>query len=107
MSKKKELPTGIVNPFSEKFLDTWDLWKQYKYEEFKFKYKGCLSEQATLMKLNDISEGDEEIAIKIIRQSIENSWKGLFELPKVINNAATNNERRKDVSNALGGRSYQ
>ncbi len=77
---KKELPTGIINPFSDVFLETWDFWKRYKMEEFKFKYKGCLSEQAALMQLSELSGSDEITAVAIIKQSMSNGWKGLFEL---------------------------
>lgn len=76
----KSLPTNIINPFSESFLDTWDLWKKYKKEQFKFTYKGCISEQAALMQLVTLSEGKENIAIQVINQSIANGWRGLFML---------------------------
>ena len=54
-------------------------WKQYKKEQFNFKYKSSISEQAALMKLSKISNTDAQ-AIAIIMQSIENGWKGLFEI---------------------------
>ena len=72
--------TGIVNPFSEKFLENWELWKAYKEESHNFKYKGVISEQMALKQLVDLSGGDEEKAIKIINQSIRREWQGLFPL---------------------------
>jgi len=82
--KKKDSPPTIKKiqyPFeSEKFLNAWDGWKTYRKKEHGFKYKSEESEQAALMKLNRLSEHNEETAIKIIIQSIENGWKGHFEL---------------------------
>lgn len=75
-----EIPKGVINPFSDAFLPTWELWKLYKKESFNFKYKGVISEQMALKQLVDLSEGDEEKAIKIIEQSIRRQWQGLFPL---------------------------
>lgn len=79
---KKELPKAIVNPFSDQFMTTWDTWKAYKEEQFKFKYKGVYSEQAGLMELVNLSGGEEEVAIKIILQSMANGWQGLWPIKK-------------------------
>lgn len=100
MSKKK-LPQGIINPFSEAFLETWDLWKQYRWEEHKFKYKGVLSEQARLMELCTISGGDEYKAIEIIKQSISNTWKGFFPLKNKSNVQPATTEQRKDFRTSV------
>ncbi len=77
---KNELPAGIVNPFSEEFIFTWNIWKQYKKEQFRFTYKGCISEQAALLQLVTLSGNQEKKAIDIINQSISNGWRGLFML---------------------------
>jgi hypothetical protein len=65
-------------PFGKSFEQAWDGWKQYKRDEHRFSYKSAISEQAALSKIVELSNGNEETAIKIIRQSIENGWKGLF-----------------------------
>lgn len=71
----------IVFPFeSEKFKKFWQIWKDYKKEQHRESYKSPKSEQAALEKLNKISGGSEEIAIEIIKESMSNTWKGLFEL---------------------------
>ena len=82
---KKTLPQGIVNPFSPEFLETWDLWKEYRRQEHGFKYKGLISEQARLMELCTLAGGDEYRAIEIIKQSISNTWKGFFPLKNKVN----------------------
>jgi hypothetical protein len=99
--KRKE--EDMVMPFdSKEFLKTWTLWKSYKYEQFKFSYKGKTSEQAALKNLSELSGGNEVTAIKIIHQSITNSWKGLFELKQNNNEGITKDMRqyladRKDI----------
>lgn len=76
--KKSKIEREFVNPFTDTFLPTWQLWKDYKEAEFKFKYKSVLSEQAAINLLVRLSEGDETMAAAIIRQSMENGWQGLF-----------------------------
>ena len=58
----------------------WDKWKKYKKDEFGFKYKSDVSEQAAKSELLNLSNSYIEIAIKIIDQSIANGWKGFFKL---------------------------
>lgn len=71
----------IVYPFdSENFKKVWNFWKKYKHEEHKFQYKTYLSEQAALKKLGELSGHDEQVAIRIIEQSLANGWQGFFEL---------------------------
>lgn len=70
----------LIVPFSETFLPIWDIWKEYKWASHKFKYKSIFSEQAALEQLVTLSGGDEEKAIKIIKQSMRREWQGLFPL---------------------------
>jgi hypothetical protein len=72
----------LENPFSDKFLENWIIWKNYKKSEFKFLFKSIESEQAAMNALVNKSGGNEDTAIKIIHQSLANGWKGLFELKK-------------------------
>ena len=77
---QNEIPKGVINPFSDKFIGTWDLWKLWRLEFDKFKYKGVISEQMALKHLVELSEGDEEKAIKIVEQSIGREWSGFYPL---------------------------
>lgn len=78
---KGNVSIEIVFPFeSENFKKWWQIWKDYKKDQHKFIYKSPLTEQATLKELGGLAGGNEEIAIKIIEQSISKSWKGLFKL---------------------------
>jgi hypothetical protein len=77
------LPNGVINPFSEKFLEIWQLWKDFRWQEHKFKYKGNISEQMAIVKLNDLCGGDESTAIEMIKQSIANGWMGFYQLKTI------------------------
>ena len=59
-------------------LEAWELWKAFRKEQFRTTYKP-LGESAAISKLLRISNNKENQA-QIIQQSIENGWKGLFEL---------------------------
>lgn len=77
---KKAPPGEVINPFSDNFLVTWQMWKDYKKDTFGFVYKGVYSEQMTLKALCELSGGNEEKAVKIIEQSIMRQWQGIFPL---------------------------
>lgn len=99
--KREDKKGQLVFPFdSENFINQWDIWKDFKNKEFKFKYKSLQSEQAALSQLNNLANGNEETAIKIIHQSLANGYKGLFELKNNNNGRSTNEQiaqRFKDV----------
>lgn len=70
----------IIFPYeTENFKKYWQIYKEYRKKEHGFKYKGITSEQAALKKISEISNSEDE-AVAIIMQTIENGWKGLFEL---------------------------
>jgi hypothetical protein len=83
--KNKEKKEVIFIFDSIEFKKNWLMWKDYKKTDHKFTYKSELSEQAALNKLNTLSGGFEATAIKIIHQSIENGWKGFFQLKNESN----------------------
>lgn len=64
---------------SDEFIKHWDLWLQYR-KESKSSIKGLTSAQGQMNKIAKLSNGSESKAIEVIMQSIENNWKGLFEL---------------------------
>ena len=101
----KKLPDGIVNPFSESFLEIWSIWKQFKMEEFSFQYKGIMSEQMALMNLNTISGMNENVAVWIIKQSMGEGWKGLFPLTDkykaIVNGEQSKNNGQPDLRNSV------
>jgi len=86
--KRKE----ILMPFeSNDFLNMWNLWKQFKKQQFNFTYKSAISEQAALTDLNTKANGQELSAIEIIKQSMAAGYKGLFELKENNNGKAKQN----------------
>jgi hypothetical protein len=87
IEKKKKEKKEVIFPFETKnFKTAWKNWKDYKAAEHNFKYKSEVSEQAALMQLGKLSQQNEQTAIEIIMQSIENGWKGFFELKTHNNN---------------------
>ena len=77
MPKQKEL----VNPFSDKFWETWELYKDYRQETHNFKYMGVIAEQMAIKKVYEVSGGDEERAIRIVEQTISSGkWSGFYPL---------------------------
>jgi predicted transcriptional regulator len=84
--KTKKQAAQVVYPFNEiEFIHTWRVWKQYKKEQHNFKYKGVISEQAALTSLAKYANSNMQTAIKIIQQSIANSWQGFFQLKENVN----------------------
>lgn len=84
-SKSKSKDSGnsetapLVFPWTDEgFLSTWQLWKDYKKEQFKFDYKPR-GEQSALKNLSELAS-DWETAVRIIHRSMGNGWKGLFAL---------------------------
>ena len=94
--KKEKVKIEIVYPWpSEKFINTWESWKDYKSKDHKFKYRSLGSEQASLNELANISKGYEDTAIQIIHQSMAKGWKGLFELKTNENNGNTKTQQTR------------
>jgi hypothetical protein len=99
-NKKVEYPFNSAN-----FIKFWKIWKQYKEDEHKFRYKSSLSEQGALFKLDKLSCHNEGKAIEIINQSISNGWKGFFEIKANGKGAKTNisDSYRQQLLNRLSG----
>lgn len=93
---KKKLPENVINPFSENFLDTWQLWKDFRLGYDKFKYKGVFSEQLALKKLSELSGYDELVAVEIVEQSISRQWTGFYEFKNKKNGQPNSNKERQE-----------
>lgn len=99
--EKSEKPF-VQYPFdSEEFKKQWELWKDFKKKEFKFKYKTVQSEQAALTQLSNLANGNEKTAIAIIHQSFANGWKGFFELKNQPKERTVNRQTREVVEENL------
>jgi hypothetical protein len=64
---------------TEQFMTAWETWKLHRKQTFKLKYNP-IGEQAALTQLANLADGDEEIALQILRQTIANGWRGFFPL---------------------------
>ena len=60
-------------------VEVWKKWREYRKETFRTTYKP-IGEKAAIGKLMRLSQGCHEVQEQIIQQSIENGWKGIFEL---------------------------
>lgn len=90
----------VVFPFlGENFLDKWNLWVDYKKEQFNFTYKSSISKQAALNELVKLSNGVEAVAIQIILQSINNGWKGFFQLKNEQNGNSNYTKSTPKITN--------
>lgn len=95
------IKSDLIFPFNNpEFKKHWGIWKDFKEKEFKFKYKTLQSEQAALLKLSELANQNESIAIKIINESMANGWKGFFEL-KTNKNEQSNKSNREVFETAL------
>ena len=60
-------------------FEVWKKWRAYRKETFRLTYKP-IGEKAAIGKLMRLSQGCHEVQEQIIQQSIENGWKGIFDL---------------------------
>ena len=87
--------------------DDWDLsfasvsfqpilyeWICYR-KEIKKSFKSIKSVQAAYKQLYELSDGNPQIANKIVEQSIASSWQGLFPLKQNDNNRDYNKQRKE------------
>lgn len=66
---------------TDDFLLLWNEYKDYRVAKKKtFKFAGIRFEQMAFDKFYKLSNGNIETAKKIVTQTIENNWEGLFEL---------------------------
>ena len=102
----KRILLEVTNPFGDKFKESWNLWKQYKVEAFKFTYKSAISEQSAINSLVKMSGGKEDVAIQIINQSFENQWEGFWPLKDKSNGKQTVNTdtERQSLNDAINKR---
>mgnify|MGYP003638614158 CR=1 FL=1 len=100
--KEKGQQNGLVMAFNSKeFVETWNLWLNYR-KEINKTIKGLSAAQGQQNKLGKLSGGDPSKAVKIIMQSIENNWVGLFDLKNETNEQQTNTpDELKAVVNRL------
>ncbi len=96
---KDKVKVMVTMPFeSEEFVNSWELWKDYKHKQLNFKYKTPQSEQAALIDLVVIANNDESTAIKVIHQSMAKGWKGFFTLKNETNATGTNSNSKLSFS---------
>jgi hypothetical protein len=82
----------VMMPFeSDEFALAWEEWIDFK-KKIRNNYQTVKGQQQALNDLAKDSKGSEEIAIKIINRSINNGWKGLFEIKENQNTTTKGND---------------
>ena len=87
-NKKRKVKTSQIdlNENFELFTDkdlisqVWADWLDYKKTQYRFSYKSLKSQQTAINGLFKKSNGCSQTAKRIVESSIENGYKGLFEL---------------------------
>ncbi len=104
-SMDKDKDKRVVKiPFTSKiFYDTWNLWKEYKIEQFNFIYK-TIGEQSALNKLVKLANGFETNAIDIINYSMAQGYRGLFKEDKRNSNGQQDNQTQR-IADKFSGKS--
>lgn len=76
VDKEKKSEKNSLPFTSPEFVRAWDDWLKYR-TQIKKPYRSDLSRQ---MILNRLAQFPEEEAVKMIYQSIENTWQGIFDI---------------------------
>ena len=93
---------GIEMPFEGyKFAEAWQIWKQYKKLEKNFRFKSSISEQASLINLQKISNNNEQDAITIIHTAVAQGWSGLYAGKKAKGEKGFDNAKYSDYLDTL------
>lgn len=101
VKESKEEET-IIYPFdSLEFISLWQKWKDHRWVADKFKYKTAESEQAALSELSNLSNTVEEVAKKIILQSMAKGWKGFFPLKTENNGTSQQSTGQSAIEGAM------
>lgn len=96
VKKKKECE--IIFPFdSPAFKAMWSNWIEYR-RQIKKPYKSDMAVQAAL---KNLSQYPEDVAIKMIEQSVSNQWQGIFELKQNNSNGTT--KKRDSTAELMAG----
>ena len=82
----------LIYPFNtNSFKSIIHIWKQYKNDQHKFKFKTFLSEQAFLKQISKDFNTEQEVT-EAIEYSMAQGYKGIFKPNKPQNNASKNKE---------------
>lgn len=103
--KKESDEVEINYRFDSKiFIAQWNLYKVFRKKKHRFTFLDNDSENRKLTELFNLSNEDEKFAIKIIQNSIDNGYKGLF-LPKNLNNGKSthNNSNNGFTKTTIAG----
>jgi len=93
----------------DEFIPIWNEWLEYRKAKKKKDYAGVKWEQIAVNNFLKLSEYNIETAKKIILQTVENNWEGLFKLKPNKNESEqrTNTEIAVDAFNSETARNFR
>lgn len=93
--KERRPPTRQDVP--QEIAEAWDIWSKYRQG------KGWTAAAKTInsKKLMELSKGDSGLAVRIVEQSVERGWTGLFPLKEQPGPATTAPSKMKSVAEVL------
>jgi hypothetical protein len=83
-----------IYPFSENFMQHWNEWKAYRFQQHRFKYKSPSSEQSAFNLLVKKANQSESLAIDILNYTMAHGWRMLV-LPKTDKNEPANRDQAR------------
>lgn len=92
-NKDKVPPVYVFN--SDEFLATWDKYLEYRRSEFSKPIKSTTSKENMVKKLARDCGGDEDLAIAVINETMNNNWIGLIYGLKQIGENAKHSSSNK------------
>lgn len=99
----KEKEKDFVAP---EYAQVFALWLEYKRQR-KESYKSDLSLKICYNKLVKLSNGDPDIAVAVVEQSIANNWAGLFGLKQTNPTIFNNNGQQTYINDPVERRQYE
>ena len=94
INKKKNIKKEVlVYPFNSiEFRKSIEIWKQYKLDQHRFKFKSLASEQAMLKTIGKDYSNETE-AIEAIEYSMANGYKGIFKPQTTLQNGSNDKDQ--------------
>ena len=91
-NSKKEKPNKgsslDLSEYQKEFVVVWNNWKTYKKEKHKFTFLNAESEKRSIQELLNLANKDYKKCEAIVNQSIDNGWKGLFDVKQTTQQKA-------------------
>ena len=92
--KKDEIEA--VSKYGEEFLEVWELWVNYHFNQNNFVYRSIQTTTNALTELSVLSEGSVDTAIKIIKKSMSRGWRAFYKLESSDKQQVTSSSQKNN-----------